>query len=283
MELLLLGTAAAEGWPAAFCECPHCEEARRRGGANLRLRSGALIDDDIKIDFGPDTVAHMQKCGRSLARMRTLIFTHQHNDHISPAELHRVLPPYTQTPPEKPIALYGNSQVLSLVEAQFKPVGKNTARKLEETYTLHLMEPLKPLTTSDGDEILPMPADHVEGALVLRITRSPQRGGKTLFYGHDSGFYPQETLDALEAGPKLDIALFDSTGGGLDTANRGHMDCDGVIQMVEELRKRGAITENTRAIATHFSHNGGLLHEELVQKYLPHRIEVAYDGMLVGV
>lgn len=283
MELLLLGTAAAEGWPAAFCECPHCQEARRRGGPNLRMRSGALVDDDLKIDFSPDTIAHMQRCGRSLAHLRTLIFTHQHSDHIAPVELHRVLPPYSQTPPKKPIALYGNQQVLSIIREGFKPIGKNLARDLEDLYTLNLLEPLKPLITPDGDEILPMPADHVEGALVLRITRGAHRGGKTLFYGHDSGLYPKETLAALEAGPTLDIALFDSTGGGLATANRGHMDCDGVIQMAQELRERGAITDTTRAIATHFSHNGGLLHEELIQKYLPHRIEVAYDGMIVNV
>jgi phosphoribosyl 1,2-cyclic phosphate phosphodiesterase len=50
---------------------------------------------------------------------------------------------------------------------------------------------------------------------------------------------------------------------------------------VDELRTRGAITDTTRVIATHFSHNGGLLHEELVRAFLPYRIEVAFDGMVV--
>lgn len=61
------------------------------------------------------------------------------------------------------------------------------------------------------------------------------------------------------------------------------MDCNGVIQSVADLRRRGAIVDRTRVIATHFSHNGGLLHEELIKTFLPHGIEVAFDGMVVRV
>jgi len=272
MELLLLGTAAAEGWPAPYCVCPYCEEARRRGGPNLRARSGALIDDDLKIDHSADTVLHMQRCGRSLARVRTLVFTHQHSDHIIPLEMQWAAPPFTQTPPAEPIAVYGNEQVMELLRTAFpEPAKKNL--------DFHLIKPLEPITTVTEDTILPMPADHVQGALVLRITRQ----GKTVFYGHDSGFYPEATLDALSDGTLLDIALMDCTNGGQETSNRGHMGISGVAQMTEELRKRGAITDATRVIATHFSHNGGLLHEELVHAFLPHNIEVAYDGMVVKV
>ncbi len=278
MELLLLGTGAAEGWPAPYCACPNCEEARRRGGPNLRARSGALLDDDLKIDHSADTVLHMQRCRRSLASLRTLVFTHQHSDHILPQELRWIAPPFTRTPPAQPIAVYGNQQVLALLRDEFA-----LSTQAAQYADLHLLEPLQRVTTPDGDEILPLPADHVEGALLLCITRSAARGGKTLFYGHDSGFYPPATLDALGAGRPLDIALLDCTNGGQTTNNRGHMGVDGVAQMTEELRRRGAVTDATRVIATHFSHNGGLLHEELVRAFLPHGVEVAFDGMLVRV
>ena len=273
MELLLLGTAAAEGWPAPFCACPHCEAARARGGPSIRSRSGALLDDDLKIDYSADTLMQMQRAHRSLANVKTLVFTHQHSDHVAPAELGWIVAPYSQTPPA-PIHVYGNAQVLAMMRAAFaKPL------PLE----LHQLEALQTAATPDGDMITALPADHVEGAFVLRITRSAQRGGATIFYGHDSGLYPPATLDALQNGPTLDIALFDCTGGGAKTANRGHMDASGVIAMTEELRGRGAITDKTRVIATHFSHNGGLLHEELVARFLPHNIEVAFDGMVVQV
>lgn len=272
MELCILGTAAAEGWPAPFCVCPACEEARRRGGPNLRARSGALIDDDLKIDFNADTVLHMVRSGRHLANVRTLLFTHQHSDHIIPLELQWASAPFTNTPPKEPIAVYGNAQVLELLNAAIPdPAKRNLA--------FNLLEPLKEVTTNIGDTVLPMPADHVAGALVLRITRA--RDGKTVFYGHDSGLYPDATLDTLGQGPPLDIALFDCTYGGQKSSNKGHMGIDGVVRMAEELRRRGAVTEKTKLVATHFSHNGGLLHDELVEAFLPHGIIVAYDGILI--
>jgi phosphoribosyl 1,2-cyclic phosphate phosphodiesterase len=59
------------------------------------------------------------------------------------------------------------------------------------------------------------------------------------------------------------------------------MGVDGVVQMAQALRDCGAATEKTKLIATHFSHNGGLMHEELVEAFLPHGIAVAYDGIVV--
>ena len=271
MKLLLLGTAAAEGWPAPFCTCVACEEARRRGGPNVRSRSGALLDDEFKIDFNADSVTQMQRTGRRLAGVRTLVFTHQHSDHIVPGELDWSRYPFTNTAPES-IDVYGNAQVLGQLHAQFPDDSKHALK-------FHKLRAGQESVLPSGDTILPLPADHVEGALVLRITR----GGKTLFYGHDSGLYPTETLQALAAGPQLDIALMDCTNGGVETSNRGHMGVSGVVQMTEELRRRGAITDQTRVVATHFSHNGKLLHEELVRAFLPHNIEVAFDGMTIEV
>jgi phosphoribosyl 1,2-cyclic phosphate phosphodiesterase len=274
MKLLLLGTAAAEGWPAPFCDCPNCTIARARGGPNLRSRSGALLDGDFKIDFNSDTLLQMQRARRSLAELKTLVFTHQHSDHFAPQELSWVCPPYSQTPPSQPIAIYANAPIIAALREHSILPERNDA-----FFTLHQMEALQNVVTNEGDEILPLPADHIEGAFVLRI----KRDGKTIFYGHDSGLFPDETLEALSDGTPLDIALFDCTCGGQKTGNRGHLDVMGVLQMAQELKNRGAITETTRVVATHFSHNGGLLHEELVQTFLPHQIEVAFDGMTICV
>jgi len=273
MRFQILGTAAAEAWPAPFCLCEACEEARRRGGPDIRTRSGALVDDDLKIDFSPDTVAQVTRLGRTLARLRTILFTHPHSDHMTPTELEWLSRPYTNTPPAQPVDLYGNAEV---VEAHQRLFGDGSRVNLR----FHVLEPLQPVRTSSGDAILPLPADHMPGALLYRVTRSE---GKTFFYGHDSGSYPAATLDALCDGVKLDLAIFDTTCGGLLGRNRGHMAIDGVQAMVAEFRRRGILTDATRAIATHFSHNGKVLHEELVQTFLPHRIEVAYDGMMIRV
>ena len=98
VELLLLGTAAAEGWPAPFCRCDACPRHRQLMGPNLRLRSGALIDNDLKIDFGPDTVAQMQALDRDLSAVRAVLFTHEHGDHLCATELEWACRPYNLTP-----------------------------------------------------------------------------------------------------------------------------------------------------------------------------------------
>ena len=47
MKLQFLGTAAAEGFPALFCQCENCKRARELGGRNIRSRSQALVDGKI--------------------------------------------------------------------------------------------------------------------------------------------------------------------------------------------------------------------------------------------
>ncbi|MEI6501881.1 MAG: flagellar hook-basal body complex protein FliE [Armatimonadota bacterium] len=59
MFLKLLGSAAAEGWPALFCACEACREARRLGGKNLRRRTSYQLGDTVHVDFGPDSFSSM--------------------------------------------------------------------------------------------------------------------------------------------------------------------------------------------------------------------------------
>jgi phosphoribosyl 1,2-cyclic phosphate phosphodiesterase len=275
MELLLMGTAAAEGWPAPVCDCDGCREARRSGGPNIRSRSGALIDEDVKIDFSPDTVSQTHRLGRSLTSVRTILFTHEHSDHLAAAELQWFVRPFTVTPPKHTLHIYGNARVIDEIQ-------RCSGKELSGAAEMHVMRELEPVTTVDGDKVLPLPADHAPETLLLRITRSAARGGKTILYGHDSGPFPPATLDALSDGVKLDIALFDCTYG-LDEHPRSHMGVNGVTRMAAELRKRGAIHGKTRCIATHFSHNGRAMHEDLVRLLSPHGIEPAFDGMIVKV
>ena len=62
MKIKFLGTCAAEGFPAMFCQCPVCEKAREKGGKNIRTRSQAVIDDTLLIDFPADTYMHIFHC-----------------------------------------------------------------------------------------------------------------------------------------------------------------------------------------------------------------------------
>ena len=87
MKIKYLGTAAAEGWPALFCDCPSCQMARELGGKNIRTRAQAVVDGRLLIDFGPDTYLHVIRDGLKLHEINHCIVTHGHCDHFYATDL----------------------------------------------------------------------------------------------------------------------------------------------------------------------------------------------------
>ena len=87
MDITYLGTSAAEGFPAIFCNCSYCNEARRLGGKNVRTRSQALINQNLLIDFPADTYAHFLQNGIRGDAIEYLLFTHAHMDHFYSEDL----------------------------------------------------------------------------------------------------------------------------------------------------------------------------------------------------
>ena len=87
MKFRYLGTAAAEGFPAMFCECEYCNEARKRKGKNIRTRSQSIIDKDLLIDFPADTYMHAINGEIEMFKVKYLLLTHEHSDHFYPQEL----------------------------------------------------------------------------------------------------------------------------------------------------------------------------------------------------
>ena len=69
MHIKYLGTGAAEGWPGLFCMCDSCKQAKALGGKNIRTRSQALIDDELLVDFPPDTYLHMLRDGLEMIQV----------------------------------------------------------------------------------------------------------------------------------------------------------------------------------------------------------------------
>ena len=61
MEVLLLGTGSADGWPNAFCTCASCETERRAG--RTRGQTSALVDGVVLLDCGPATPAAASRAG----------------------------------------------------------------------------------------------------------------------------------------------------------------------------------------------------------------------------
>lgn len=110
---------------------------------------------------------------------------------------------------------------------------------------------------------------------LLRNPTFTQGGGQTVT---DWLF---STWDWLKS-RRLDAAILDCTHGG-DPVARNHMGVSTVVKTREKLLAMGCLAEETPVIATHFSHNGGMLHEELENALRPHGILTAYDGMVLNL
>lgn len=275
MKIKYLGTAAAEGIPALFCQCRLCKEAERTGGRNVRTRAGALINDRILIDLTPDIYLHKLKYGLDLSAVEGLVVTHSHTDHFDSAELtRRSTRNYCHIEGEKPFSVYGNEKVVRLAR---EGLSFEFGSREDESILLHQIKPYERFTIA-GVDFTPLPAvhDQAEECFVYLISQ----GGKNLLYGNDTGVWKKEAFDFLK-NSSLDMVSLDCTFGPLECSSPSHMGFKENGQFIEELKEKGCIRENTLVFANHFSHNCGMNQEQLEIEGKKWGIVPAYDGLEV--
>lgn len=271
MELRILGTAAAEGWPGLFCQCDACLRARRLGGKDLRSRSGALWGEQYKLDFPPDTYLHTLRDGLDLGAVEHLLVTHAHEDHFYPEDLLMLRPPFAHRREERLLHVYGDAHVRDRLERAVPDFEQGSVR-------FHLVRACEPFTAGEL-EVVPLPADHfLEKSAFVYLLR---HGARQLFWGLDSGWYPETTWKVLERA-SLTAAAIDCTHGALP-GQRNHLNVEGVKEARRRLLACGAADRSTTFVATHFSHNGGLSHAELEAAFAESGIRVAFDGFSLDV
>ncbi len=276
MKLTYLGTSAAEGWPALFCRCEYCRKALERGGRNLRTRSQAIVNDDLLLDFPGDSLSHMQKNGLDFSAVRWLLVTHSHMDHFSPCDLH--LRPdgyYSHNRTSAAMELYGNERVLQLLE-------KERATRPEEPNDPDVYPHLAVAYESfdcGKYRVTPLPANHDENEtpFVYLI----EADGKAMLYLHDTGLLCDGVYDYLQTHQvRADLVSYDCTFVTLPSGG-GHLGLDSCPLVRSRLESIGVSDERTISVLNHFSHNGGLIYDELVPVAEKAGFLVAYDGMKV--
>lgn len=268
MKLTILGTAAAEGWPATFCACQACVRARQIGGHNIRRRASYQLGDTIHIDWGPDSYNSMISFGLDYSALSHLLVTHAHWDHWVPNELQYRLPGFSQLRPAAHLYIYGNEMV---EERLFEELEDDVA---ECAMSFSRIEPFDVLDLGEATAVA-LPAAHApdQQAFIFLL----KVGGTEALIANDTGWFPDEVFDHL-ATCQLELLLLDCTYGTNDR-RAGHMGGMAVVETAQRLRKLGALAPDCRIIATHFSHNCLKMHDELGEFFAPHGIEVAYDGM----
>ncbi len=273
MKLTYLGTAAAEGIPGIFCACDVCREATRRGGKDLRTRSQAIIDNTLLIDLPPDSYFHMLRDNVPLPDIAHMLLTHTHSDHFLAAELYFRRPGFCDT--RTVMTMYGNDALKRRADDMIAQTG--TTYEKSKLACVELTE-FVPHEVA-GYTVIPMLAKHAkdEKCFIYLIGKE----GKWLLYGNDTGIFPDATWAFLK-GRKLDLISLDCTCGQRAEGSN-HMGVPDLITMRKLLADNGNTHDHTKYVATHFSHNGGLLHGGLEELLNPHGYQVAYDGMTVEV
>ena len=285
MKLVFLGTAAAEGIPGLWCGCPICREARKRGGKDIRRRCSYLIDDDTLVDFGPDSFDQMRMANINLAALKRIIFTHCHEDHLSPAQLiYRRSPGFCTDVPEYKMDVLGSKRTLREL---VRGVLSTNSPTLDGVNIFDYLR-LNPITVKEGEwvksgdvELLPVPASHAIGmeAMIYAI----RRGEKTVLIANDTGWLTDESWRMLD-GLRFDAAVIECTIGFRNPdANKTHQGFNTTVKFREKLIDMGCIAGDTPAYVNHFSHNGYGLHADFEARFEPHGMTVAYDGLAVEI
>jgi len=277
MQLKYFGTAAAEGIPGMFCTCAVCRASLRLGGRNLRTRSQALVDGRLLIDFPPDTYDHMLRGGLDLPSIHALLITHAHQDHLYAQDFENRKPGFAYVgdsgaPHGEPLRVYATATAMAAVRAQDRD-------RLEErgVTELHEISAFEPFAVDDF-VVTAMAADHgaPSGPVIYAIFHAQ----KAMLYANDTGYFPEETWNYLaRVKPYFSFVSLDCTGMIRQDYRRGHMALPANSEVRDRLIALNCADENTVFCAHHFSHNGGLTHDDLVNEAAKIGFLASYDGM----
>jgi adenosylcobinamide kinase/adenosylcobinamide-phosphate guanylyltransferase len=259
VNLTLLGTGAADGWPNPHCGCASCAGARA-GGA-LRGQTSALLDGTLLLDCGPETPQAAQRAGLDLTRLRHVLLTHAHPDHCAPAFLL-----FRAWVSDAPLDVLGPPEVVEQARRWVAP---------DSPVRFVVVAPGERHTLGAYDVRVLAAAHGVPGSCVLYDVTGP--GGRVL-YATDTGPLPDATVQAV-AGAGFDAVLLEETFGDHVTHGTDHLDLRTFPDQLRRLREAGAVTRGTDVVAVHLSHRNP---PDLAARLAAWGARVVPDGTTLG-
>lgn len=273
MRLKFLGTAAAEGVPAVFCNCPTCKRARSAGGKDIRTRSQILIDDDTLFDFPMDTYMHSLRFSVDLSAVKRVLITHSHLDHCYPQEFCLRGGPFAHGMTESSVTVFCDDKVKAMF---LSDIAREVRPEVERGISVRTLKPFDELT--DGDmRIIALPASHTVGedCLVYYL----ERDGAGALLMNDTGVLDRSVFERLKnMKVNVRVAALDCTYGAKRNGPGRHMGLFDVADQKALMEDVGLINADTQVIATHLSHNTDLDYAGISAAAKPLGIFVAYDG-----
>jgi adenosylcobinamide kinase / adenosylcobinamide-phosphate guanylyltransferase len=259
MNLTLLGTGSADGWPNPHCSCSSCTTVRSAG--LLRGQTSALLDGVLLLDCGPEAPQAAQRAGTDLTALRHVLLTHPHPDHCAPAFLL-----YRSWVRDEPLDVVGPQEVVEQARRWVAPDSPVRFRTVRAETSLVL----------EDYEVRVLAAAHGDAAVLYDITGP---GGR-LLYATDTGPLPAETVDAV-ACAAFDVVLLEETFGDHTGHGTDHLDLATFPEQLRRLRAVGAVTGATDVVAVHLSHRNPPP-AELSRRLAQWGARVVEDGTTLG-
>lgn len=286
MQLIgqFLGTSAAEGVPAPFCQCENCREARAKKGVYQRRRSSFRLSDTIILDLGADAVTQAMEYG-DLTALNHVLVTHTHDDHLNPHMMMEAF--WSRADRSGPLHYYLTDRAFEIVECWKKNEwilkGKVSGWEKDGVVVFHQLN-YGERVVIDGVGVTPFRGRHqgnVKEDSALYLLELPD--GRTLFYGLDSGPYFPQTIEALK-GHQIDLFISEATRGTLPHLPEAqHMDLVAVRELAGQLYQQGTLHDGSVLYLTHINHHTG--HDAMLQRVeelaFPVKTIVAYDGLKI--
>jgi adenosylcobinamide kinase/adenosylcobinamide-phosphate guanylyltransferase len=261
VNLTLLGTGAADGWPNPHCVCASCATARTTG--SVRGQTSALLDGALLLDCGPEAPQAAQRAGLDLTGLRHVLLTHAHPDHCAPAFLL-----FRGWVSEEPLDVLGPPEVVEQARMWVAPDSavRFVAVAPGERHRVGGYD-VRVLAAAHGDP----------GSCVLYDVTGP--GGR-LLYATDTGPLPEATVEAV-TGAAFDTLLLEETFGDHLDHGTDHLDLGTFPEQLRRLRQAGALTDDTDVVAVHLSHRNPPA-PELSRRLAAWGARVVDDGSTLG-
>ena len=281
MKITVLGTASATSMPLTFCNCDVCKESRILGGKNIRKRSSIVINDDLLIDMGPDSINACSMYGVDAGKIKYLLQTHSHSDHFDGGHFVTRWSEYATK----------NLEHLDIICSKGTAVDMNHwinenekidlfDKKWQEdlNYSLNIVKHGDKVKIGDY-EITAIDSKHdsrVEGLIYIISYED-----KNILYGTDLLEISDVAWDIIK-NYKLDVVFLDQTYGKGYNAG-GHLDAEMIEEYVSKMKEEGIIDDSSLVYATHISHEGNDIHDKMEELSTNYGYHIAYDGMNLDI
>ena len=272
MQILFLGTGAADYDYALTCSCRNCREARVIGGPNLRTYASLLVNGRLLVDCGRTVPARLADCHAQPGAISDVIITHSHGDHLDVPALAALAG--VARDGGKPLHVWGNARVCDSV-SRHEAYGRAGTRMV-------LHEVLAGERFSAAElEVMCLSARHGE-AEECALNYVISEGETALLYATDTAWPPPSTWEAL-AGVKLSCAVVEATFGPLTPGQHPdlmthHLNWDEAIRLCRELEQTGRLAPGAVCYATHMSQHHVPIHDRCHDELAARGLELAYDG-----